>query len=453
MSAEGSEPLSDLWPDEALADALGLVIAKMRAEWEREVERIGAEARAMVAAATAALAEVRAENAELRGLLRERVDGEVAQLKAALALVKNGEPGRDADPEVVVDLAARRVSAELTEAIRADVAAIQSDVQAIGAALDEKIAGHVAAAVADIPVPKDGKDGEDGKDADPEVVAAIVGERLQAEVFQVREDMEAELLAINQSAQSQLDTAIAALPVPKDGEPGKDADPEIVRALVVEELQQAVKSLPLPQDGHTPTEEELLPIIERVVQRSVDALPPAKDGEPGQNGLDGKDAPAVTTERVGEAVLPLLPVEIARYFEANPPPAGRPGRDGIDGKDGAPGKDGSNGLGIKALLIDRNKNLVATLDDGSVKELGPAIGSDGRNGADGKDGRDGKDAEIIDLFAPPDTTEHISKAVRVLNEIPAIHHQAQTTTPREKEIRIGRGPNGELIGKTTYGSD
>jgi hypothetical protein len=55
-------------------------------------------------------------------------------------------------------------------------------------------------------------------------------------------------------------------------------------------------------------------------------------------------------------------------------------------RDGTDGKDGADGRGVRSLLIDRNGELVATMDDGETKALGPVIGKDG---APGKDGRDG----------------------------------------------------------------
>src|SRR3546814_12982050 len=85
-----------------------------------------------------------------------------------------------------------------------------------------------------------GRDGFDGEDADPEPVAALVAE--------------------------QVEKAVAAIPVPKDGEPGrdgidgKDADPETVAALVAEQVEKAVAAIAAP-----------------------------KDGERGRDGIDGKD--------------------------------------------------------------------------------------------------------------------------------------------------------------------
>lgn len=59
-------------------------------------------------------------------------------------------------------------------------------------------------------------------------------------------------------------------------------------------------------------------------------------GDRGEPGRDGESGPEVSDERLAEAV--------ARYLEANPPPAGRDGADGKDGRDGSDGKDGRDGL-------------------------------------------------------------------------------------------------------------
>lgn len=65
---------------------------------------------------------------------------------------------------------------------------------------------------------------------------------------------------------------------------------------------------------------------------------------------------------------------------------GDPGEPGQNGADGNDGKDGSDGRGIKDLLIDREGHLIATMDDGTTKDLGPIIGKDGTNGQDGAPG-------------------------------------------------------------------
>ena len=50
---------------------------------------------------------------------------------------------------------------------------------------------------------------------------------------------------------------------------------------------------------------------------------------------------------------------------------------GQNGKDGVDGKDGQDGIGIANLVINKNGELVVTLTDGTVKNLGKVTGSDG----------------------------------------------------------------------------
>ena len=93
--------------------------------------------------------------------------------------------------------------------------------------------------------------------------------------------------------------------------------------------------------------------------------------------------------------------ERLKALEDRPAPdviKGDPGEPGKDGSDGNPGKDGADGRGVKELLIDREGHLIATMDDGATKDLGPVNGKDGATGKDGQDGfnLDDFDCEPID---------------------------------------------------------
>lgn len=73
-------------PLDGLADALGAVVAQQRREWEREHAAALAESRAL-------LADTRRELAELRAALKTAADEQIARIDAALANVRDGEPG------------------------------------------------------------------------------------------------------------------------------------------------------------------------------------------------------------------------------------------------------------------------------------------------------------------------------------------------------------------------
>lgn len=69
------------------------------------------------------------------------------------------------------------------------------------------------------------------------------------------------------------------------------------------------------------------------------------------------------------------------------------GNDGKDGINGENGKDGKDGVGITNTQINEDGELVITLSDGTVKNLGVIVGSNGADGNDGSDGNDGLDGK------------------------------------------------------------
>lgn len=75
---------------EAVADAVGAILAQQRREWSLEHAAFIAEQRAMIA-------DLRRENAELRAELRAAADEQAARVTAALTALKGGEPGEKGD--------------------------------------------------------------------------------------------------------------------------------------------------------------------------------------------------------------------------------------------------------------------------------------------------------------------------------------------------------------------
>lgn len=149
----------------------------------------------------------------------------------------------------------------------------------------------VSDAVRAIPAPRDG---DPGKDADPALVRALVSEAVAA-VELPKPDME----AIEASLSAMVSQAVAALPAPPEGPRGKDADPDVIRSMVAE----AMRGIELP----APVEPDMASIqarIEGLVAEAVKAIPVPRDGEP------GKDAdPALVRALVDEAVAALPPAK------------------------------------------------------------------------------------------------------------------------------------------------
>jgi hypothetical protein len=129
---------------------------------------------------------------------------------------------------------------------------------------------------------------------------------------------------------------------------------------------------------------------------ALEAIPAPEKGEPGEKGQDGSDGVSPAPEAVAEALRPVAEQMIAdavskAVAELPPPEKGDPGERGEKGDagdNGRDGADGADGRGVKDLLIDREGQLVATMDDGEMKTLGPVMGKDGKDGEPGRDGFD-----------------------------------------------------------------
>lgn len=101
--------------------------------------------------------------------------------------------------------------------------------------------------------------------------------------------------------------AAALVPAPENG---KDADPEVMRQAIADE----VAKLPTPKDGESVTAEDVAPMIRDAVHEAVGALPPVEPGA------------SITAEDL----RPLIAEELAKAIAAlEPPKDGEPGRDAL----------------------------------------------------------------------------------------------------------------------------
>lgn len=210
--------------------------------------------------------------------------------------------------------------------------------------------------------------------ARPAAISAETVEAMIAEAFKAQPAPEAVLTddllntisaQAHQSAQAAAKTAaelaLANLPAPKDGEPGADADPEVIRRMVVETVEamaptlkgepgkdvdpdavdlvlaQAIARIPTPKDGASVTIEDVAPLISEAVEKAVAAIPVPRDGEPGKDGAALVEA---MLDADGALVLVLNDGRIKNL-----------GR--VVGKDGEPGKQGDSGFGLDDFDIER----------------------------------------------------------------------------------------------------
>jgi len=168
--------------------------------------------------------------------------------------------------------------------------------------------------IASQPVPEKGDPGE----VDMEAVARLI----DAAVAEVGSHIEPRAVDMDEVRQIVADE-VAKMPpvVPVTPEP-YEPDPEQIRQMVSEiaqpVLDDAIAAIPEPQDGKSVTVEDLAPMVEELVSTAMDTA------------------------------VRGLPVP----------------------------EDGEDGVGVAGALIDRDGNLVLTLSNGEIKELGQVVGRD-----------------------------------------------------------------------------
>ena len=127
-----------------------------------------------------------------------------------------------------------------------------------------------------------------------------------------------------------------------------------------------------------------------------------KSGEKGDRGATGTGISEIYVNEKGELIITLTDNTVHNIGKivGEDGQNGINGADGQNGKDGEDGKDGTNGIdgqdgkdgrGIYDISLNNAGELIITLSDNTVYNLGTITGADGKDGTDGKDGENGKD--------------------------------------------------------------
>lgn len=151
-------------------------------------------------------------------------------------------------------------------------------------------------------------------------------------------------------------------------------------------------------------DERMTPLLARIDALEQRAAIEPQDGKDGRDGVDGKDADiGEIRAMLAELVAGTVPDAVKAAVDALPPPErgekgdkGDRGEDGAAGERGQDGIDGKDGVGLSDAMIDRSGELVLTMTDGRMKNLGVIVGKDGEQGRPGVDGRDGRDGQDVD---------------------------------------------------------
>lgn len=172
----------------------------------------------------------------------------------------------------------------------------------------------------------------------------------------------------------------------KQGEPGKDADPAVVAAMV----KEAVEALPTARGGKDADPADLEALADLVVNKmlasprlltlvdlaTADAVSKHFEANPVQHGRDADPAVIDLAVKAAVAALPApkdgrdadpvtdeqLAAQVAKHLAANPPQAG------------------ADGVGLAGAMIDRAGELVITTTKGEAVRLGKVVGDDGQDG-------------------------------------------------------------------------
>ena len=117
-------------------------------------------------------------------------------------------------------------------------------------------------------------------------------------------------------------------------------------------------------------------------------------GDAGNNGAAGVGIKDAVVDENGNLIITLTDGTVYNLgnvtgAKGDKGDAGKDGQDGQNGQDGSNGSNGLNGTGIQSAHIDADGNLIITFTDGVVTNLGKIVGTDGKDGKDGADGKDG----------------------------------------------------------------
>ena len=117
-------------------------------------------------------------------------------------------------------------------------------------------------------------------------------------------------------------------------------------------------------------------------------------GDAGNNGAAGVGVKDAVVDENGNLIITLTDGTVYNLgnvtgAKGDKGDAGKDGQDGQNGQDGSNGSNGLNGTGIQSAHIDADGNLIITFTDGVVTNLGKIVGTDGKDGKDGADGKDG----------------------------------------------------------------
>lgn len=173
---------------------------------------------------------------------------------------KDGEPGRDADPTVIDEAVAKSVAAQIGfivgDEIKRQMPTIEPGLQAPDV---EAVVARAVAAIPTVPV------------FDPASIMPLIDEAVEARVKAI------EIPSVDEAAIAE--RVRTQLPTVKDGAPGRDFDPDLMRA----EIGRLFAEMPKPESVHPDT---VAVMVRDQVTEALKTVRLPEDGKPGRDALD-----------------------------------------------------------------------------------------------------------------------------------------------------------------------
>lgn len=135
---------------------------------------------------------------------------------------------------------------------------------------------------------------------------------------------------------------------------GTSVDLREVEQMVAKAVAEAVEELPEPEPGKSITIEDVRPVLSEMVAAARAEIPAQITRA--VRAAVGELTPPAAPEISLDEIEPMVADMVAAAVERAPRPA--------------------NGVGVAGGLIDRDGNLILTLSDGTIKDLGRVVGRD-----------------------------------------------------------------------------
>jgi hypothetical protein len=319
---------------------------------------------------------------------------EIARLIAtAVGAIPPAEKGKDADPEVIRSMVAEEVArlpcapagkdADMDEVARLIEESVQRAIALVEPRAPEEqvLRAIVAEEVCKLPPAEPGKDATPPSDAE---LAALIGPAVERAVAAIEKPQDGRSVTVDdlrplvvETVSASLAEAVAAIPAPKDGAPGKDGKLPLVKAW---EDRVYYEGEVATFDGST-----------YQAQSDTGRAPPHSDwlciASSGRDGTDGADGRSLRIRGTySEATDDYLALDIvalngASFAAKRDNPGQCPGEDwqlvaaqgkrGQQGeaRKGDPGPRGPAGPGVVALAVDGEGLVTLVNGDGSEVEV------------------------------------------------------------------------------------